>query len=90
MAGIPVLAASIGGLPEAVGEGGVLLDAEASVEVWSRTLSSLWDDEATYQRYVGLAERRSRRADLAPRTVGDRFESLLRDVVERAHSQVVE
>lgn len=84
MSGIPVLAANVGGLPEAVGEGGVLLDPGAGVETWSRTLVSLWNDEATYQRYVALAERQSRRADVAVRAVGDRFEALLRDVIERA------
>ena len=83
MSGIPVVASKVGGLPEAVGEGGILVDPEASVDAWSRALSNLWDDETTYERQASLSERQGRRSDLEPRVVGDRFESLMKDLVER-------
>ncbi len=84
MSGIPVVAAAIGGLPEAAGEGGILIDPAASAETWSRTVSDLWDDDSAYRRHVDMAVRSANRADLSARAVGDRFESLLREVVERA------
>jgi glycosyltransferase involved in cell wall biosynthesis len=80
MSGIPVLAAATGGLPDAVGEGGILITPEAGVDHWSRELARLWDDDSAYRRYVTLAERASRRSDVAPEAVGYRFESLLQEV----------
>jgi glycosyltransferase involved in cell wall biosynthesis len=84
MSGIPVLASNIGGLPEAVSDGGVLLDPDATAETWLRRLSALWDDDAVYRRSVGMAAQRGRRSDLAPRVAGDRFESLIEEVVSSA------
>jgi len=84
MSGIPVVATAIGGLPEAVGEGGILIDPAASAKSWSRTVSDLWDNDNAYRQYVGMAEHSAKRADLSARAVGDRFESLLRELVERA------
>jgi glycosyltransferase involved in cell wall biosynthesis len=83
MSAIPVLAADTGGLPEAVGDGGILVDSRAGVEDWAKALAGLWDDDSGYERYVALAERAGRRGDVSPAAVGDRFESLLRDVVRR-------
>ena len=77
MSGIPVLATDIGGLPEAVGDGGILLGEDATAEAWVEALSRLWDDEATYTRYVVRAEQQARRSDTMPEVVGDRFEQLL-------------
>src|SRR5437764_15303430 len=56
MSGIPVVATAIGGLPEAVGEGGILIDPAASAKSWSRTVSDLWDNDNAYRQYVGMAE----------------------------------
>lgn len=78
---IPVLATRIGGLPEAVGDGGVLLDPQAGTDAWVQALSRLWDDDDAYRRQVGLAERHAMRRDLEPRTLGARFEALLYDAV---------
>lgn len=47
---IPVLASRIGGLPEAVGDGGTLVDHNAPLDDWIVALRSMWDVEATYAR----------------------------------------
>lgn len=47
--GIPVIGSDRGGLPDAIGEGGVVLDYEAPVSAWSKVLRTLWFDEDAYQ-----------------------------------------
>ncbi|MGE5384750.1 MAG: glycosyltransferase [Betaproteobacteria bacterium] len=46
LSGIPVLASDIGGLPEAVGPGGRLVDPKADLSVWLQAFSEIWDDPA--------------------------------------------
>ncbi|MEM7687792.1 MAG: glycosyltransferase [Pseudomonadota bacterium] len=48
VSGIPALASNIGGLPEAVDEGGVLLDPQADTRVWARELETMMSDEDHY------------------------------------------
>ena len=83
MSGIPVIASNVGGLAEAVGEGGILLDADAGLDSWLHALSNLWDDDAAYRSHAARAEQHGLRTDLDPRAVGDRFEAVLVDVVDR-------
>src|SRR5262249_28320054 len=47
--GIPVLSSDSGGLPEAVGHGGILLRRDDPAEVWADSLRSLWCDTAVYR-----------------------------------------
>ena len=75
---IPVLASSIGGLPEAIGDGGIVIDPEAGIDEWLRQLGSLWDDPAVYDHYVARAEVAARtRHDVSPAAVGASFEALM-------------
>jgi len=48
VSGIPVIASDRGGLPEAVGEGGVLIGADAPMQVWIEAVRRVWSDEAIY------------------------------------------
>jgi len=48
VSGIPVIAALRGGLPEAVGEGGLLIDPSAPLGAWVEALRRVWNDSATY------------------------------------------
>jgi glycosyltransferase involved in cell wall biosynthesis len=75
--GIPAIASAVGGLPEAVGDAGVLVEPDAGLEAWEQALSSLWDDPTAYGEYAERAHRRARRPDLSPTVIGDRFEALL-------------
>lgn len=47
--GIPVVGSNRGGLPDAIGEGGVILDYNESVAVWSAAVLKLWSDEDYYE-----------------------------------------
>jgi glycosyltransferase involved in cell wall biosynthesis len=58
---IPVLASSLGGLPESVGPGGILVDPTAGSEAWVAALSELWDDADTYEKYSVAAEQYAQR-----------------------------
>lgn len=49
VSGIPVLASDSGGLPEAVGPGGVVVPVDASRSDWVTAFSRLWDDKSHYQ-----------------------------------------
>ena len=46
--GIPVVARDTGGLPEAVGCGGILLPSDASPSAWVEAVSLLWDSKTDY------------------------------------------
>ena len=75
--GIPAIASAVGGLPDAVGAGGVLVPPEPGIDAWSAALAELWDDAETYERYAQAAEREGLRTEVTPAAVGDRFERLL-------------
>lgn len=58
--GIPVLASRRGGLAEAVGDGGVLIDPDAPAGDWVAALRAMWDDAG---HHGALSEAAARRAD---------------------------
>ncbi len=64
--GIPVLASNSGGLPEAVGPGGLVLDTRAPLGDWLAALSRLWDDAAAYRLMSAAATAHAGREDIAP------------------------
>jgi len=64
--GIPVIGSRRGGLPEAVGEGGVVLDYDAPLDDWVETVRRLWQDEAEYDRLSAAARAFAGRAQLDP------------------------
>jgi len=77
-AAVPVLASRIGGIPEAVGDGGMTVEPGAPLAEWTRRLGVLWDDASVYDRYVGRAEAAGRtRGDTSAAAVGSSFESLV-------------
>ncbi|WP_027487586.1 glycosyltransferase [Allorhizobium undicola] len=80
--GIPVLGSTRGGLPEAIGEGGVVLDYDQPVEVWVAQLKRLWSDEPYYDEMSRRALAFSQRPQLKPER---QFEIFLK-VLERAAS----
>lgn len=64
--GIPVVASDRGGLPEAVGPGGVLLDPEGPIEPWVQAIRRLWDEPAHYAELSAAALAYSRRPAIDP------------------------
>ena len=73
---IPVVAAATGGLREAVGRGGILVDSGAGLDDWLDAFSRVWDDRAAHVRYAAHAAAHAERPDIRPETVAERFESL--------------
>ena len=55
MNGIPVIASRRGGLPEAVGPGGTLVDPNAPSEVWTRAICTLMEDPILWHQVAQRA-----------------------------------
>jgi glycosyltransferase involved in cell wall biosynthesis len=64
LSGIPVVATNIGGLPESVGPGGVLVDPDAGDDAWVAAIELLWNDPAAYAEYVAAARAASVRPEI--------------------------
>lgn len=64
--GIPVVASARGGLPEAVGPGGILVPADGGLDAWVRAVRSLWDDKDLYDRTSRAARAHSLRPEMDP------------------------
>jgi glycosyltransferase involved in cell wall biosynthesis len=79
--GIPVVASTRGGLPEAVGSGGVALDPDAPIDRWEETISRLWDDPVAYKDMSDRALRRVQDDDVGPEPLLRRFVSLLESAI---------
>jgi glycosyltransferase involved in cell wall biosynthesis len=69
VSGIPAIVSSVGGLPEAVGAGGVVVDRDAAIAEWVSALSRLWDDPVEYQRHVANAQEHARRPAFQPAAI---------------------
>jgi len=72
--GIPVIASARGGLPEAVGDGGVLIDDYLDPAAWVRAVAGVLADR---NRYATLAERALRHARSEQFTVEESARRLL-------------
>jgi glycosyltransferase involved in cell wall biosynthesis len=66
VSGIPVIASATGGLPEAVGPGGILIEPGAPLALWVQALRSLWDDAAAYAQLSDRARVYSERPESDP------------------------
>ena len=73
MNGIPALATNRGGLPESVGTGGLLVDADAEPSAWLEALGQMWDDADTYAALSTEASHRSSAGDVAQDHLMDEF-----------------
>jgi glycosyltransferase involved in cell wall biosynthesis len=80
---IPVVASNRGGLPEAVGSGGVILDWQAPTAAWVAAVGRLWDEPDWYAEMARRARARAAADDIRPDALLDRFVSLLRDACAR-------
>jgi glycosyltransferase involved in cell wall biosynthesis len=77
--GIPVVASNRGGLPEAVGPGGIILGYDQPATVWADALRELWSDARRYSELSEAALRHASRPDLRP----NRQVDLLVETLER-------
>ena len=70
---IPVLASTRGGLPEAVGEGGRVVDPDGPISGWVTALRQLWDDPDAYARASDAARVHAARPAMTPDLQIDAF-----------------
>lgn len=84
--GIPVLASRVGGLPESVGSGGILVNPTAPIDDWLAALSKMWDKEQEYEVLVQAALKYSQRPEVQPELIVERLALLIREHVVRGHS----
>jgi glycosyltransferase involved in cell wall biosynthesis len=86
--GIPVVGSRRGGLPEAIGAGGVVLDYDAPLDDWVATIRRLWSDQAEYDKLSAGARSFSERPQMNPdsqfATFLDVLHSARRSGLERA------
>jgi len=77
--GIPVVASNRGGLPEAVGPGGIILGYNQPAIVWAEALRQLWFDARRYGELSDAALGHANRPELHP----DHQVDLLVETLER-------
>lgn len=62
--GIPVLGSDIGGLAESIGDGGIRIAPDASVDTWLQGLEQLWNDPERWAAYSTVARKRAQRDEI--------------------------
>jgi glycosyltransferase involved in cell wall biosynthesis len=62
--GIPVIASMRGGLPEAVGPGGILIDPDGPIDDWIKAVRKLWGDDAHYTALSAAALAHAQRPEI--------------------------
>jgi glycosyltransferase involved in cell wall biosynthesis len=75
--GIPAIASRVGGIPEAIGESGVLLEASSPPESWAGAISDALIDPARYARLSAAALTNARREEFKPEAIAAEFLSFL-------------
>ncbi len=77
LSGIPVVASTRGGLPEAVGPGGILLDPQDMIPVWTATVRKLWHDQRHYAELSASAAAHAQRREMATNYQIDEWEKVM-------------
>ena len=79
--GIPVLGSDRGGLPQAIGSGGLTVPAQAPIEDWLAALSKLWDNPGTYEEFARSARNYSTRTEIQPAAIVAKLHDILSGVI---------
>lgn len=64
--GLPVIGSDRGGLPEAIGPGGIVIPADADLAGWVAAVRRLWSDTAFYREMSDAARRHAARPEMDP------------------------
>lgn len=64
--GIPVIGSNRGGLPEAIGPGGIVVDADAPAEVWAEAVKTLWNDADLWKAKSAASRAYAERPEMNP------------------------
>jgi glycosyltransferase involved in cell wall biosynthesis len=84
--GIPVIARAVGGLPEAVGPGGILVEPSASIDVWSSALSRLLDNPEQHQIMSQCVLDYSQRKEISPKHLVDTLVQIIEGHLKSSRS----
>lgn len=76
--GLPVVASRTGGIPEAAGDGGVLLDPGAPASQWADAIRDILGSEETYARFGAAARAHAASDRFAPAAVACDLVTLVR------------
>jgi glycosyltransferase involved in cell wall biosynthesis len=82
--GIPVLGTNRGGLPEAIGPGGVILAHDAPPQDWAAALRRIWEDQEYYDQLSLAARDFARRPEIVPES---QFKTFLK-IIEKARTRL--
>lgn len=74
--GIPVVGSNIGGIPESVGPGGILVPPSAPVSDWVTVINSMIFDDHVYNSYSMKALKYSQRSEFQPIFLVNKFLSI--------------
>ena len=85
--GIPVLGSNRGGLPEAIGPGGMAVDPRGPIEAWELALREMWFDERVYARLSDEATRFSLRPAMEPRRQAEALLAVVQAEIGRVGRQ---
>jgi glycosyltransferase involved in cell wall biosynthesis len=83
ISGIPVVASTRGGLPEAVGPGGVVLDPDQPIADWVAVVRKLWRDDSYYNALSAAAQIHAVRPELVFDHQLEAFEQAMREAASR-------
>jgi glycosyltransferase involved in cell wall biosynthesis len=75
--GIPAIASRMGGIPEALGESGRLLEASDSPERWASELARTLSDPQEYSRLSALAVANATRTEFSEQAIAARFVQII-------------
>jgi glycosyltransferase involved in cell wall biosynthesis len=81
--GIPVVGSSRGGLAEAIGPGGIVVDHDAPLADWVAAVRSLWSDPAAHAAASSAARDYSRRPELDSARQFETFMAVLESAVQQ-------
>lgn len=82
-AGIPVVASNRGGLPQAVGAGGVIVDVHAPIAEWTEAVAALMSDDRHHATVAAAGRAHAGRPEVQPDALADRFAALVSEHIER-------
>jgi len=78
VSGIPALVSDSGGLPAAIGPGGLIVSRAAPIVEWLRALALLWDNTSEYDLLSTRASEHAARPDFQADTIADRAAELFK------------
>ena len=84
VSGIPVVGSDRGGLPEAIGDGGLVLPAEAPADDWAAAIRRLWEDKAYWSEKSAAALRHAGRPAIRLHSQLDAWENAITAAVSTA------